>query len=525
VKKFDSSKTYRTNVCERQRRIWNGSLQLPDALRGLNLTVAFSNFEFDTSTDALSRLSNGRINENNPGIMVEIMDEVAKRAGFNWRNSFGAFTPINSSEDGNKTWSDLLYWSVDVFDISCEVWGHSIERISNGVSFPAGWYDSSIVFSQYLKPKDEQKVINIWAYLTPFSISLWFLLLLFLVVTGILYWAVEWLETHTDERLNHHDNVIICVYNAAMVVTGNFNFRPISHSARFLAFSWTFWVLFVSSAYVANLASHLLSKAVIILSIDTLEQAIYQDANICVQKGAVVESVISNRFPGLHLVPLEYSNDMFQTLRTGGCKVVAHENFGAQLFQHNTNMNGDCSLSVSKNIVVNIPSGMATSIDTGNFRCTSLISAVLDYHLQEMINDGFVEIAWATHLAKVATIECQRHESKGGGEPMSSAVSLGLGDVGGVFVLHLLLSILSIALAFFQYFSTLRHENGSTVKQVFRMLSIFESIQTFETSRRLSATNENDSKTRHQAPNDEPQYVSSPRNLSTITQHISGMEY
>jgi hypothetical protein len=513
VKKFDTSKTYRTHVCERQRLVWNGSVLLPDALRGLNITVGLPDYEFDTSTDVLSRLLNGRINQNNPGVMVEIMDEVARRAGFYWRNSFGTFTPINSSQDGNMTWSDLLYWSVDVFDISCEVWGHSTERISNGVSFPAGWYDSSIVFAQYLQPKDELKVINIWAYLTPFSTNLWLLLLLFLVFTGILYWTVEWLEAKSDERSNHQDdNIIICIYNAAMVVTGNFNFRPMSHSARFLAFSWTFWVLFVSSAYVANLASHLLSKAVIILRIDTIEQATFQDASICVQKGAVVESVLSNRFPELKLVPLEYTNDMFQTSRLGGCKVVAHENFGAQLFQHNTDMNNDCSLSVSNNVIVNIPSGMATSIDTGSFRCTSLISAVLDYHLQEMIDEGFVQSAWSAYLAKVGTIECHKHESKGGGgEPMATAVSLGLGDVGGVFVLHLIFSTIAIALAFIQYSAKFRksQEDGFTIKKVIRILSSLDSIQTLETSGRFSTTSGNGSDKRQQLQTDELQDASS----------------
>jgi hypothetical protein len=61
----------------------------------------------------------------NPGIMVEIIDEVPKRASFNWRNRFGALSKIQSilvKMGIRHGLTDLLYWSVDVFDISCEVW-------------------------------------------------------------------------------------------------------------------------------------------------------------------------------------------------------------------------------------------------------------------------------------------------------------------------------------------------------------------------------------------------------------------
>jgi hypothetical protein len=51
------------------------------------------------------------------------MDEVALRARFSWQNSFGTYSPLDSNSDGNKTWTDILLWAVEVFDIAGEKWG------------------------------------------------------------------------------------------------------------------------------------------------------------------------------------------------------------------------------------------------------------------------------------------------------------------------------------------------------------------------------------------------------------------
>jgi hypothetical protein len=168
VKNFDSSRSFRSDVCQRQRDVWNGMRSLPDALIGLNLSVALPDFQNDFSQDALFRLVNGTIHPEDPRLLVKIMDEVAKRSGFTWRNRFGIFRPLDPNIDGNRTWADILLWSIDVYDISAETWGRSIERIGKGVSFPLGWYDSSIVFVNHLDMNEYQEVVNVWAFLSPF---------------------------------------------------------------------------------------------------------------------------------------------------------------------------------------------------------------------------------------------------------------------------------------------------------------------------------------------------------------------
>ncbi len=61
VPTFDRTVSYRTNICDRLQ-LYDGTLELPDALRGLNLTVSISNyvsgaermfFSFDSTTNTI----------------------------------------------------------------------------------------------------------------------------------------------------------------------------------------------------------------------------------------------------------------------------------------------------------------------------------------------------------------------------------------------------------------------------------------------------------------------------------------
>jgi Ligand-gated ion channel len=471
VKKFDYSQTFRTNVCDRQRQVYNGSLELPNALAGLNLTIGLPDFQNNTSQDAFFRLVDGRINIHDPGLLVTVMDEVSRRAQFQWRNTFGTFTSLND-DDGNKTWTDILLWSIHVFDISGEVWSRSIERISKGVSYPTGWYDSSIVLTEVVQPNDTKKLDNAWAFLNPFTMSLWFFLCGFVGLTGLLYWCLELLNPDSDEE-SKRDTPITCIYHAAMVVTGNFGFHPKTHASRFLSFSWTFWVLFVLSAYVANLASHLVTRTVKVYRIDSVAEALRQNSAVCVEEGASVESYLKKSYPTLRLVPKPVTEDIFTSLRShpnnGGCDVAAFKRNGVRLYQRSSRVNYDCSLALSKSVEVVIPAGMATAMDTGKFRCTALISSVLDYHLLNMIEDGFIENVWNAHLSKVGSINCFADSNQAqGGSLGSSASSLELGDVSGLFWLHVVLSLTALLISLYPFI----HLNKNNQNKPYRLASL-----------------------------------------------------
>jgi hypothetical protein len=131
---FDTPQAFRTNVCDRQDEVMMGNVTLSQALVGLDLTVAITNYP-SPNEDRLFTLdrTTGAIKENDPGLFVILLDEVAKRAGFEWRNSYAAIDPLNADVNGNKTWTDMLQWEVTNFDIAADYWGRSQERMALGV--------------------------------------------------------------------------------------------------------------------------------------------------------------------------------------------------------------------------------------------------------------------------------------------------------------------------------------------------------------------------------------------------------
>lgn len=72
-----------------------------------------------------------------------LMDELANSAGFTWRDSYGAYP--GPGEGSNHTWTELLLWMTENFDISVEWWAKTLERLKLGVNFPEGWYDCSYI--------------------------------------------------------------------------------------------------------------------------------------------------------------------------------------------------------------------------------------------------------------------------------------------------------------------------------------------------------------------------------------------
>ena len=114
VEEYDSSVSNRQNFCQENSDVQSGAIELRDALVGRTLNVgivlenAFVNYVNETEG----------INGDDPGVMIEIWDELAKRAGFSWRDSFAFYNTPPSDKD----WTDLLLWSIDAFDVSLDWW-------------------------------------------------------------------------------------------------------------------------------------------------------------------------------------------------------------------------------------------------------------------------------------------------------------------------------------------------------------------------------------------------------------------
>jgi Ligand-gated ion channel len=458
VQKFNRSISYRTNVCDRQLMLWNGSLELPLALSGLQLSVSLTNYQEGKETYFFS-LPDGRIPTSNPGLFAVILDELAKRAEFEWRNSFVAYPPLDPMTDVNKTWTDILSWSVNTFDIAMERWAYTPERLNIPVSFPLGWYDNSILLGELIQKSSQSKtIVDLWSFLDPFHPSLWWGVVLAIVVTGIVYWILEVWNVDADE-LHLECKPVASIFYAAITFTGHYELRPQTHPARLVGFSFTFWALIVASSYIANLAGFLVSPRVVVFKASTIDDVRKSKAYVCVQEGGAISKVLATKYPDIHLVPKSPDQAIFEGLRLpraqGGCEAVAHQYNTYEIYEHLREVNEDCAMQSEQKVVEIVPAGLATAVDTGAPYCTSLISHVLDYHLTTMLDDGFLERTWKSHLDRIATVDCAANVN-GGTTVVSNedTLSLTIQEVGGIFIVHVVLSVLAVLFATFQFYQT-----------------------------------------------------------------------
>jgi Ligand-gated ion channel len=447
----ERNKTFRTNVCERQRLLYEEELLLQDALRGLDLTVAITNYQIPNE-NAFFTLVNGKIREEDPGLFAVMLDELARRAGFEWRNSFAAIDPLDPVRFSNSTWSDMLEWEVNNFDIAADYWARSSDRMSRGISFPHGWYDGSIVF---VASEVNEETFNLWSFLLPFEIKVWLAIVGGIFFTGIMYFILERLNTDSDE-LQLDEKPVTAIFLAAITFTGHFEFNPNTNAARLMSFSWTFWTLIMASAYTANMASFLVQRNGVESSVSTLDDAVRLSIPVCVQRGAIIDEMLSKKNPDLILVRKDSEEEMFQALKKdwyggkGGCGVLMTNLGTFEVYQGQKSVNQDCTLKSEKRVILSLPAGFATAVDSG-MMCTSLISYVFDYHLQEMERDGFIATAWNNHVEKISTISCDKSSSS---VTQKGNVSLGMKDMGGIFITHSIATVVALVIAFYQYFYT-----------------------------------------------------------------------
>jgi hypothetical protein len=204
------------------------------------------------------------------------------------------------------------------------------------------------------------------------------------------------------------------------------------------------------------MASLLVSKNKVQLSVCTIDDASQRATPVCVQRGAVIDGILSEEYPQLILVRKDTHQEVFQGLREswyrggGGCGILAINLGTLELYQSQVATNYDCTLSSEKRAVLNLPAGFATAVDAGKF-CASFISYVLDLHLKEMRSDGFIDAAWRSHVQSLATVDCEPPSDGAENGWEEDNVSLGMHDMGGIFITHGILSIIALLFALCHY--------------------------------------------------------------------------
>jgi ABC-type amino acid transport substrate-binding protein len=447
TEKFQTSVNHKQSFCERQNELYANNITLSEALSGLSLSVVLTNYQAPGDKPFFTLNEDGVIDKENPGLFAIIMDELAERANFSWRNSYGVVLPINSTTDGNKTWADLLKWEVETYDLSAGKWDRSIARMKEEISFPEGWYDSSMVL---IHIDESSKIpLTLWSFLLPFQWTVWLFLGITILVTGIAYYLLERLDTTSDTReLEKHPGD--AVFYTAITFTGHFEFRPQTSAAMILTFSTTFIALIIGAVYTANLASFLVISRKPTFAIDSVDQAVLMRAPICVQRGVNIDDYLTENYPEAAMIRNDDLNELHQSLKRGKCLVAVVPVSEYEQFSRYSVVNGDCSLKWNGKVEQIVPAGFASDVDSG-ILCTSLVTHVLDLHLIEMKADGFIKREWEAYLQRNGDKNCVSDVENSSNDD-EDTYSLGLAEMAGIFIVHALLLGLSILVASYQRF-------------------------------------------------------------------------
>lgn len=247
-----SSEKQKSNFCELSERIVDGQIDLKYALEGLSLTVGV----IDHSNPSFLNLheeNNNSIDSDDPGLFAVLLDELARRARFSWRDSFGLIYPphheINQGRmvNGNPvTWTDILLDTIDRYDFSFAEWVHNMSRRNLGVGFPLGWYDASTIIiqrSQHQKPK-----FNVSSFLNPFSLAVWGLILAVILFSALVFWQMD-MVVHDTKRAFSAVDVFLPAMEFAQHQVG---WERKSHAQRLFAFSLSFWALIIGTYSKTN---------------------------------------------------------------------------------------------------------------------------------------------------------------------------------------------------------------------------------------------------------------------------------
>lgn len=383
----ETGNQFRQDFCLRYSRE-SSEEDISSALNGTQLNVYAKSgkyFLYDKATG---------FNPEYPGIHARMMDHIAQKGGFTWRDSFGEW---GEEEKGNSSFTELLQWGTDKYDLLLGTYTPSTERMKGGVSFVKGHFDGSLILIRDVDPPEIK--IDWINWTKPFDIWVWATILAVIVASAFSYQLVESLgakgrvEKDKSVRVWVMENLYLSFVN----FTGNYSYEPETLGGRVFGIAFAFWAMLITAAYTANLASLLVGKAKVDLRVHDIQDVINRRLYVCVHETSFSDNYLRTEHPEIapYLVPVAKS-DMYSSLVEGMCDVLVAYKRDFETAQKQKASNPDCTLKWEGKTVKNLADSFTTKHDAGLY-CTDLVNEVFSYYITEMEDDGTLETLWREH--------------------------------------------------------------------------------------------------------------------------------
>lgn len=416
---FQPNISHKKNWCNLHQQVNNGQIPLRDVLQ--NTTISVAVFDFITNEDT---------SINNQDLGVQILDELAERGGFTWRNAYG----ILERPSGNESFDSVLDWSKNVYDITAEWYVVTPQRLARSVIYPGWWFDASYILVQKQQesvgPSVEFRFFN---FATPFKWEVWGLIFLTILVTAILTFIIDYIDgRRLNRKRDKQPSLGMSVFSTSMALLGHHDgYQPKSVPTAIITFSSAMMFVLVLSSYTANLTSFLVVSRQSTTDISDLGDVIGRDQRICVKKGTAMDVYVTSEFPSYKkVVRILDRNEMYQALNDDKCDVLftTVDIWNAKRYDFETNP--DCNLEqIGRTVEVfeaSFPMG-----DSLQF-CTSILKDALALHLAEMKTDGRLADIKNKFFLDIQTNECNDDDD----EDEEEEVKLGVAAMGGIFLFH-----------------------------------------------------------------------------------------
>eukprot|EP00930_Biecheleria_cincta_P028819 TRINITY_DN20079_c0_g1_i1.p1 TRINITY_DN20079_c0_g1~~TRINITY_DN20079_c0_g1_i1.p1 ORF type:complete len:508 (+),score=73.15 TRINITY_DN20079_c0_g1_i1:78-1526(+) len=440
----------RNHWCDEEINFWQSRMEagdnprsrMPKALEGRHISVIMlespNYIHYNEST-----------NEITGGFLVEVFEELANRTGLSWHGT----TAYSRMPDPNKgeTYDGWIEWAMNRYDIVLGDFAATAELQELGMRFGYPFLNESPWLVAQVKVQKPSWYEAMFSWTRPFSLGLWSLIAIFFAFTAYVFAYLEPQKSilYKDENEDSTPYEHSLWLTIASFTCGE-KFKPHTRPAKIFVLAWTFTVSLITASYTANLASLLVVSDKETAVISSVEDAIAKNLPICVWKGGAFDKFVRSRYPDLSIkYPREWG---YHNVRNGNCAAILKDHTGFRIDQGTKRFNEHCDLQfIGKELAENFGSFLSKA--DSEEHCTDFVMDALSPAMHAMYTEGWLRQAKDDFYRQVHDISCDSLKQK------SDSKSLTVDQTFGIFVLHIVISIICVV----WHFMT-RHKEGSLIR-------------------------------------------------------------